>query len=54
VRKHLGFSVQEWNELPVTTADMYWDHMLDDHSLFADPDSEEGWDGWEDDPNVVQ
>jgi hypothetical protein len=38
--------------LPQWLAEYYWELLLEE--LMPDPDSEEGWDDWSDDPNVVR
>jgi hypothetical protein len=52
VRKHLGYSWDEWRALKQYQADYYWELMLEE--ILPDPDSAEGWDDWADDPNVVR
>lgn len=52
MRKHLGFGYQEWRAQPQYLNDYYWAWLIED--IGPDPDSEQDWDDWSDDPNVVR
>lgn len=52
VRRYLQYSWDEWRALPSKLAEYYWQMLIEE--LTPDPDSEDGWDDWSNDPNVVQ